>query len=108
MTRLTEKQIAEIRALRIQNISYRNIAITMGISIDTIKSHCHRHGIVPSSHFADNATKKEKTASRKPSSVRQRMIQPEPVCEVTLSYSSGDVDALPFLLETLTSVFSGR
>ena len=108
MTRLTEKQIAEIHALRDQSVSYRKIAVTMGISIDTIKSHCRRHGKVPISHFADDTVKKEKHRSENPSNVHRRMAQPEPICEVTISYSSRDADALPFLLETLTSIFSGR
>ena len=108
MARLTETQIAEIHALRGQNVSYRRIAITMGISIDTIKSHCRRHGKAPISHFADDTVKKENFTVEKPSNVHRRMAQPEPICEVTISYSSRDADALPFLLETLTSVFSGR
>ena len=108
MTRLTEKQIAEIHALRDQSVSYRKIAITMGISIDTIKSHCRRHGKTPNGHFADDTVKKDEFTPEKPSNAHQRMAQPEPICEVTLSYSSRDANALPFLLETLTSVFSGR
>ena len=108
MARLTEKQIAEIHTLRDQSVSYRKIAITMGISIDTIKSHCRRHGKAPVSHFADDTVKKDEFTPEKPSNAHQRVAQPEPICEVTLSYSSRDADALPFLLETLTSIFSGR
>ena len=108
MARLTEKQIAEIHTLRDQSVSYRKIAITMGISIDTIKSHCRRHGKAPTSHFADDTVKKENFTVEKPSNVHRRMAQPEPICEVTISYSSRDADALPFLMETLTSLFPGR
>ena len=108
MARLTEDQIAEINALRSKSVSYRKIASTLGIPIDTVKSHCRRHKIIPVWDSSADDEKKKKPIQ--PSQIYKcwKAETPEPVCEVSISYSSHDTDALPFLLETLASVFSGR
>ena len=107
MARLTKEQIAEIHALRSKSISYGKIAITLGISIDTVKSHCRRHKAMPLQTSCTHADK-EKAGRSSRTYKRWKSATPEPVCEVSVSYSSQDTDALPFLLETLESVFSGR
>lgn len=108
MARLTEDQITEINVLRYKSVSYRKIAISLGISIDTVKSHCRRHKILPIRSSSDVGEKKKEPV--RPSRIYKcwKAETPEPVCEVSVSYSSHDTDALPFLLETLESVFSGR
>ena len=108
MARLTKEQIHKIRALRNKSVSYRSIAITMGISIGTVKSHCRRHGLTPIQILTASAEKREDPVRSSRDRERRKPDLPEPVCEVSVSYSSHDTDALPFLLETLASVFSGR
>jgi len=108
LARLTKEQIAEIHALRSKSVSYGKIAITLGISIDTVKSHCRRHKAMPLQTSCTKADKKKKSVRSSRTYKRWKSATPEPVCEVSVSYSSHDTDALPFLLETLESVFSGR
>ncbi len=108
MARLTEEQITEIHALRSKSVSYGKIAITLGISIDTVKSHCRRHKTVPIQSSCTHADEKTKAVRSSRTYKRWKPVTPDPVCEVSVSYSSHDADALPFLLETLASVFSGR
>ena len=108
MARLTEEQINEIHTLRSKSVSYRKIATTMGIPLDTVKSHCRRHRIMPIHNMGvDGYNMKECLQSVK-TQKHAKPVQTEPICEVTVSYAPQDSDALPFLLETLTSVFSGR
>ena len=108
MARLTEEQINEIHTLRSKSVSYRKIATTMGIPLDTVKSHCRRHRIMPIHNMGvDGYNTKECLQSVK-TQKHAKPVQTEPICEVTVSYAPQDSDALPFLLETLTSVFSGR
>ena len=108
MARLTEKQIAEIQALRSQSVSYGKIAIALGISIETVKAHCRRHRIMPIQSSSADVEKKKNPIQPSRTYERWKPVTPDPVCEVSVSYSSHDADALPFLLETLASVFFGR
>ena len=108
VARLTDEQIMEIHALRSKSVSYGRIAITLGISIDTVKSHCRRHKTVPIQSSCTDVDKKRKAVQSSRTYKRWKSAPPEPVCEVSVSYSSNDTDALPFLLETLASVFFGR
>ena len=108
MARLTKEQIAEIHALRSKSISYRKIAIRLGVSIDTVKAHCRRHKIVPIHPSGTHVDEKKKAVGSSQTYKRWKPVTPDPVCEVSVSYSSHDADALSFLLETLASVFSGR
>ena len=108
LARLTEEQITEIHALRSNSVSYGKIATRLGISIDTVKAHCRRHKIVPIQSSYTHADEKKKAVGSSRTYERWKPTTPDPVCEVSVSYSSHDTDALPFLLETLASVFSGR
>ena len=108
MARLTEEQINEIHTLRSKSVSYRKIATTMGIPLDTVKSHCRRHRIMPIHNMSVDGNNMKECLQSVQTQKHVKLVQPEPICEVTVSYAPQDSDALPFLMETLTSLFPGR
>ena len=92
MARLTKEQIAEIHALRSKSISYRKIAIRLGISIDTVKAHCRRHKIVPIHPSGTHVDEKKKAVGSSQTYKRWK-----PVSSLLIF----DVNSLPARLASL-------